>query len=124
LHDLHVLRDIGEDSGLNEVALVAMAATTGLNLGTSLLAGVNVRHDAVKLNLRNLRSLEGPGVMRVTNNVLGGSLLESLDELVINALLDVNSRASAAALAVVEEDTEVDPRDSVVDVSIVEDDVW
>ena len=42
LHDLHVLADIGEDGRLDEVALVAMALTANLNLGTGLLTLVDV----------------------------------------------------------------------------------
>ena len=46
LHDLHVLGDVGEDRGLDEVALVTLAVTTDLDLGTCILAGLDV---AVKL---------------------------------------------------------------------------
>ena len=38
LHDLHVLRDVAEDGGLNEVASVSLALAANLNLRTSLLA--------------------------------------------------------------------------------------
>ena len=59
----------------------------------------------------------------VTDDVLARPLLELLDELVVDALLDVDSRTGTAALTVVKEDTEVDPRDGVVDVCVVEDNV-
>ena len=42
LHDLHVLGDVGEDGGLDEVALVALALATGLDGGTGVLAGLDV----------------------------------------------------------------------------------
>ena len=84
---------------------------------------MSILHDAVVLQLRNLGSLEGIRAERITNNVLLCSLLEFLDEFVIDALLDVDPGAGAAALAVVVEDTEVDPRDGVVYISIVEDNV-
>ena len=42
---------------------------------------------------------------------------------VVDGFLHVDTRAGAAALAVVEEDAEVDPRDGVVDVGVLEDDV-
>ena len=80
-------------------------------------------HDAVELELGNLRALEGVRSERVANDVLGRALLELLHELVVNALLHVDTRAGAAALAVVEEDTKVDPGDGVVDVGVLEDDV-
>lgn len=124
LHDLHVFRDAGEDGGLDEVSFVTVSVTTGLNLGTGFLAGLDVVHDSVVLELADLRSLEGVGGEWVTNNVLGCSGLELLDKFVVDTGLDVDSRSGAAALAVVEEDTKVDPRDGVLDVGVVEDNVW
>ena len=124
LHDLHVLRDVGEDGRLDEVAFVAVTLAADLNLGSCFLAGLDVAHDAVVLQLGDLRSLEGVGAEWVTDLVLEGASLESLDELVVDARLDVDARASTAALAVVEEDTEVDPGDGVLDIGIVEDDIW
>lgn len=69
LLDLHVLGDVGEDGGLNEVALVTLSLATSLDSGTGLLTILNVAkspsqyrnfyrnfqqalpHDAVKLKL-------------------------------------------------------------------------
>ena len=42
LHDLHILTNVGEDGRLDEVALVAVALTANLNLGTCLLTFVDV----------------------------------------------------------------------------------
>jgi len=42
LDDLHVLGDVGEDRWLDEVALVTCAVTTDLDLGTCVLAGLDV----------------------------------------------------------------------------------
>lgn len=70
-----------------------------------------------------MRTLEGIGGVRITDNVLLCSLLEPLDELVVDTLLNVDSATSTAALAVVEEDTKVDPRDGVVNVGVIEDNV-
>ncbi len=123
LHNLHIWADIGEDGGLNEVALVTVTLTTMLDLGASLLAGLDVAHNAVELKLADLRALEGVLLEWVTDNVLGCSGPECLNELVVDAGLDVDSGASTAALAVVEEDTEVDPRDRVLNVGIVENNV-
>ena len=123
LHNLHVLGDVGEDGWLDEVALVALAVAADLDLGACVLAGLDVAHDAVELQLRDLRALEGVLGEWVADDVLLCSLLEFLDELVVDALLHVDTRAGAAALAVVEEDAEVDPGDGVVDVRVLEDDV-
>lgn len=83
----------------------------------------NSLHDAVELDLGNLRALEGVGGEGVANNVLLCALLELLNEVVVDALLDVDTSSGAASLAVVEEDTKVDPRNGVVNVGILKDDV-
>lgn len=41
-HNLHVLCDVGEDRGLDEVALVALALAASLNGGTGVLASLDV----------------------------------------------------------------------------------
>lgn len=123
LGDLHVGSDIGEQSGLDVVALVAVALTTKRNGGTSILTVLDILHDAVELELGDLGTLEGVGGEGVTELVLGGTLAEARDKLVVNALLDQQPRTGAAALAVVEEDTEVGPRDGVVNIGIFEDNV-
>ena len=80
-------------------------------------------HDTVILQLRDLRTLESIIGKRIADLVLPSTFLEPLNELVVDTLLDIDSRSSTAALAVVEEDSEVDPRDGIFDISIVEDDV-
>lgn len=82
-----------------------------------------ILHNAVELDLGDLRALESVGSEGVANDVLGRTLLELLNELVVDALLHVDARAGTAALAVVEEDAKVDPGDGVVDVGVLEDDV-
>ena len=42
LHDLHVLADVGEDCGLDEVALLSVTSTTDFDFGAGLLAFINV----------------------------------------------------------------------------------
>lgn len=42
LHDLHVLGDVGENGGLNEVTLVTLTLATSLESSTRGLAVVNV----------------------------------------------------------------------------------
>lgn len=122
-HDLHVRLDVGEDGGLDEVALVTVALAANLDSSTLLLTGLDVAHDAVILKLADLGALEGLVVEGVTDLVLGGALLEGLDELVVDTLLDVDTRTGAASLAVVEVDTEVDPVNGLLDIGIVEDNV-
>lgn len=109
LGDLHVGSDVGENGGLDEVALSTVALTTHGDGGTLVLAVVDVLHDTVELELRNLGTLEGVTLEGVAELVLSGTLLEASDKLVVDALLDQQARTGAATLAVVEEDTEVSP---------------
>ena len=77
----------------------------------------------VVLKLRNLRALVRvicEGVAKLEGERLLG---ERVEELVVDALLYVDARAGAAALAVVVVNTKVDPRDGVLNVGIVKDDV-
>jgi len=100
-----------------------VAFTADGDRGTLLLAMLDVLHDAVKLKLRNLRTLEGVGIEGVAELVLGRTLLEAGNEVVIDTFLNQQAGSGAAALAVVEEDTEVGPGDGVVDIGIVKDNV-
>lgn len=109
LHDLHIGVDIAKDGGLDEVPLVTVALTTDLNGGALVLARFDVAHDAVVLELADLRTLEGVLGERISDLVLLSSLLEGLKELIIDALLDKDSTTGAAALSVVEVNAKVDP---------------
>ena len=52
--DGHIISDIGEDRGLDEVALVAMAPTANLHLGALLFALVYHVQDLLELLLVDL----------------------------------------------------------------------
>ena len=80
-------------------------------------------HDAIELQLGDLGTLEGVLIEGITDDVLLRPLLERLDELVVDAFLDVNPGTGAAALAVVEEDTKVNPGNGILDIRVVEDDI-
>lgn len=123
LHDLHLGSHVREDGRLDEVALVAVALTTSLNRGTLVLTGLDVSHDTIILQLADLRTLEGIVGKWVADCVLLCALLECLDELVVDALLYENTRPSAAALAVVEVNTEVDPMNGFLDIGVIKNDV-
>lgn len=123
LCDLHLGRHVGEDGRLDEVALVAVALATSLDRRALVTTGLDVAHNAVVLQLADLRALEGVVGERVTDLVLLGTLPELSDELVVDALLHEDAGTSAAALPVVVVDAKVDPVDGVVDVGIVEHDV-
>ena len=80
-------------------------------------------HDTVILQLGDLRTLERVRTEWVTNDILLRPGLERLNEFVIDALLNVDPGSSTAALAMVEENSEIDPRNRVLDIRIVEHDV-
>ncbi len=109
LHNLHVLGNTREDSWLDEVSLVSETLASDLDLGALALSGLNVLHHAIELDLRDLWALEGLWVERISDLVCGGALTEAGNELIVDALLDIDAGAGAAGLAVVEVDTEVDP---------------
>ena len=121
--NLHVLGDVGEDGGVDEVTCATNSVATNGQGSTFLLAVLDVFHDSVKLDLGDLWALEGLRVERIADLVGSGTFLETLDELVVDALLDEDARASTAALAVVKEDAKVGPRDSVVNVCVIKNNV-
>ena len=79
-----------------------MSLTTSDKGGTLLLTTLDVVHDSVVLGLRDLRTLVGGSSEGVTDSELGGGSLELFDKLVVDALLDVDSRTSTTGLTVVE----------------------
>jgi hypothetical protein len=123
LDNLHLVVDVGEDGGLNVVALVTQSLTSDDNLGTGLLALVNVSHDTVELKLRDLRALVGALLEGVADLVLFSTSLECFQELVVDGLVDEDTGSSTAALAMVKVYTKVDPRDSVLEVGVWENNI-
>lgn len=77
----------------------------------------------VELGLGDLRALEGVGLGGVTNLDRLDLGHELLHELLLDALLDEDSRSSAADLSGVEEDPERRPGSGSVEVGVLEDDV-
>lgn len=69
-----------------------MSLATSDDSSTLLFTVVDIAHDSLGLNLRNLRTLVGVRVEGVSDLELGGLLLEGLDKLIIDRLLDVDSR--------------------------------
>jgi len=122
-HNLHIRPHIGKDSRLDKVSLIAVALAASNDLRTIGLAALDVSHDAIELQLANLRALEGLRVEGVADLVLLGALLKGLEELIVDTFLHEDARAGAAALSVVEVDAKVDPADGLLDVGVVKHDV-
>ncbi len=123
LNDLHAWLDVGEDGWLDEVTLITVPVTTHLTGGTLGLTLLDVAHDSVVLNLRDLGTLEGLSSEWVSHLVLGRLGEELLPELFVDGLLDEDPGTGTATLPVIQEDTEASPLDGLVNVSIGEDDV-
>ena len=141
LHYLHVFGHARENGRLDKVALFAMALATNFDLGALFLAGINITafmlvylllasrvkhglpHDTVVLQLRDLRTLECVRSEWVADFVLLRPSLESFNKFVVNTLLNIDPGSSTTTLAVVEEDTKIDPRNRVLDICIIKDNI-
>lgn len=98
LRDLHRRLDVGEDGRLDEVALGAVALAAEVDRRALVLAGLDVRRDAVVLELGRERALERVGLERTADLDRLDLGRELLEELVVDRLLDEDARAGAAAL--------------------------
>lgn len=101
LGNLHGRLDVREDGRLDEVALGAVTSAAKVDRRTLVLAGLDVRRNAVVLELGRERSLERIGLERTADLDRLDLVRELLEELVVNRLLDEDARAGAAALATV-----------------------
>ena len=79
-----------------------MSLTTRDDGCSLLLTRLDITHDSVSLELRDLRTLESGRLERIADDELLSGGLECLCKLVVDSLLDVDSRTSAAGLSVVE----------------------
>jgi len=123
LRDLHVVLNVGENGGLDEVAFFPDAIAAGDQLGLFFLSGVDVAHHFVELILVDLRALLGIFVEGIADGALLGTRGAFFDELVVGFFLYVETRTGAAALALVEEEREVRAFDGFVHVGVGEDNV-
>ena len=54
LHDLHILADVGEDRGLDEVTFLSVTSTTDFDFGAGLLTLINVSKGGNQYRLATL----------------------------------------------------------------------
>src|SRR5262249_39802825 len=123
LGDLHVIGDVVEHRGLDEVALAAAAIAADEEFGAFLLAGFDEPHDAIELLLGNLRPLRGLRIEGIADLLRLGFFQNFFDKLVVDLFLDEKPAAGTAALALVEEQAEVSALDGGIDIGIGKDDV-
>jgi hypothetical protein len=121
--DLHVGRGVDEHGRLDEVAAVAGAAAAGDRAGALLDPGVQVAAHARELLVGDQRAHLRVGVKAAAEPDLAGLLGHAGDHVVEHAGLDVQARARAAALAVVEEDRVRRAGDRDLEVGVVEHDL-
>src|SRR5262249_3040237 len=96
----------------------------GDDLGTFLAAGVDIAGDAAELLVRDQRSHVGRWIETGPDLDLLSDRRDAGDDLVEHALVRVEPRAGAAALAVVEEDRARRARDRLLEVRVGENDRW
>src|SRR6204780_1968940 len=102
--DGHIGPGVGDDGGIDEVALVTEAAAAGDGGGTIVYAGLEEAGDPAQLLVGDQRAHLGAGLHAGTELDALGDLGDAVDDLVEAVLLDEQARARHAALAVVEED--------------------
>lgn len=91
--------NVRDNGGLNEETAELVLATTDDNLAAGLDTALDELGDALALELRDLRALEGGGVVGVAGLDLGGAGLEGVEELVVDGVLDVRAGTGSADLA-------------------------
>ena len=123
LGDLHVVLNVGEDGGRDEIASVTDAIASADKLCAFLAAGIDVAHDLVELGLIDLRTLLRLGIEGIADGAIAGAGSALCDEFVVDLFFHEDSRSGAAALAVIEEEAEVRAFHGFVNVHVGEDDV-
>ena len=124
----HLLVAVGNDGRLDEVAVLVGGwrdLTTGDNSASFLLGGVDEAEDLLLLGLAHgWPDVDARGELPALHERLLDVVLELGQELVVDALLHVDSRRRGTDLALVEEDAEGSPLDHLVEVGVLVDDQW
>ena len=124
----HLLVTVGDDRWLDEIALLVgrwRDLATGDDSTALLLGGVDKAQDFLLLGLAHGWSdVDAGGELLALHERLFDVVLELDQELVVDTLLDVDSRGGGTDLPLVEEDTESGPLDDLVQVGILVDDQW
>mmetsp|Transcript_25564 Transcript_25564/g.31017 ORF Transcript_25564/g.31017 Transcript_25564/m.31017 type:complete len:556 (-) Transcript_25564:83-1750(-) len=114
----HVVIDVSEHGGLDEVTLGTDGAASALQVRALLNTGLNVHLDLPELLVGHLRTLvnipEG-----IPDSARLGERNSLLNELVIDILVYEQPRPGVTALAHIEEETEVGIGNSFVDVCVL-----
>src|SRR5450759_753583 len=108
LRDPHRAVDVGEHGGLHEVAgaETVHALATGHEPRALFVADIDVAENAVQLRLRNERAHLSHGIDAGADVQILDCLGQLVDHVVVDLLLDEQSRSGRADLALVEKDAE------------------
>src|SRR5205823_6242720 len=123
LRDAIALRDVREDGRREPVALLGQATRRLVDLRPFPLARGDELLDPRQLLLRVDRTDVGVLVERIADAQGRETPLELVDDRLVDRLLDEQTRAGAADVALVEVDAVDDPLDRLVERGVVEDDV-
>jgi hypothetical protein len=121
--NLHIVLNVGKNSGLDEVADISNTFAAANKLRASLCPEFDVAHNPVELCLIYLGNLFRPGIERIAHGANSCSSAALFHELVIDLLFDKYSRPGSTSLALIEEQSEVRTLDGFIQVGIREDDV-
>ncbi len=119
MRDFHLILHIAKNSGLNVVPLLSAAVSAQKQGGALLLPALNVPHDAFELDIVDLGALIRVFIEGIAYDNFFRSFDRFFHEFVVNFLVDEESGAGAAALALVHEQRELALLDGLVDVGVV-----
>src|ERR1700722_2569546 len=105
--DLHVVLDIHEHCGFNEITARTCPLAALHQLGSFALAGLDITHHFVKLDIVNLRPLLGLRIKGIAHFAFFGASYRPLHKFVVALRFHEHSRSSATALPLIEEETKV-----------------
>ncbi len=103
LRDAHLVRDVGENRGRDEVAALADTHAAGHRRRAFLLADLDIVEHRLQLRAGHQRTHRRIGQGRVADADRAGPFGEPLDHLVVDGALREDARSRGADLAGVEE---------------------
>ncbi|EER34470.1 aldehyde dehydrogenase [Candida tropicalis MYA-3404] len=124
LDNTHILVNISKNGWFDKVTLVTSLSTTSNNSGTLFLTNFNVFQDLIQLVSVSLGTHESVFFKWITNFKGFGSLLESSNNFVVNTRLNQETGTSTTDFTRVVEDRNNQVINSLIQVGIVENNVW
>src|ERR1700676_4406979 len=123
LRDPHLMSDVGENRGADEIAAIAYALAAGRQQRAFLLADIHIVEDALHLFFGDHRAERCGTVGWIAHPDRPGALRQPLDYLVVDLLVREHSRTGRTHLPGVEEDSGRGRLGRSLDIGVVKDDV-